>query len=197
MKIRKEHLILIFIFLVGLLIRIILFKSEAFIPPDAMSYSRLGKNLIESGNYVFGENYNLGLIIPPGYPIFIGIINSFINDLLLSAKLISLFSNLITILLFYVIGKELYNKEAGLFAAFAYALHPLILKLSVYGNAEALFFCFLFLSIYLFIVLVRRDSFFIYILLGISIAMSYLTRPEGILLLLLPFLHLFGVFGSL
>ncbi len=192
MKIKKEHLMLIFIFLSGLIFRVIVYRNEILIQSDTPYFSRLGKNLIEYGNYVFGENFNIGLFFPPGYPLFIGIMNLFINDLFVSAKLVSLSASLITIFLFYIIGKKLYGNEAGLFAAFAYALHPLILKFSVYGTTEALFFFFLFLSIYLFIVLVKRDSFFIYTLLGISIAMSYLTRPEGLLLLLLPFIYLFS-----
>ena len=68
--------------------------------------------------------------------------------------------------------------------------------LSVYGNSDALFFCLLFLSIYLFIVSAERDDFFIYIILGISIGAAYLTRPEGIFLLLLPFLRMIGFFGG-
>jgi len=192
MKIKKEHLILIFIFLSGLIFRVIVYRNEVLIQSDTPYFSRLGKNLIEYGKYVFGENYNVGLFFPPGYPLFVGIMNLFINDLFISAKLVSLSASLITIFLFYLIGKRLYGNEAGLFAAFVYALHPLILKFSVYGATEALFFFFLFLSIYLFIVLVNRDDFFIYTLLGISIAMSYLTRPEGLLLLLLPFIYLFS-----
>lgn len=192
MKIKKEHLILIFIFLTGLIFRVIVYGNEILIQSDTPYFSRLGKNLIEYGNYVFGENYNIGLFFPPGYPLFVGITNLFINDLFISAKLVSLSASLITIFLFYIIGKRLYGNEAGLFAAFAYALHPLILKFSVYGTTEALFFCFLFLSIYLFIVSVNKDGFFVYTLLGISIAMSYLTRPEGLLLLLLPFIYLFS-----
>lgn len=192
MKIKREHLILFFIFLVGAFIRVLLFRNELFIGIDGVSYARLGKNLIENGRYVFGENYNWGIFFPPGYPILIGIINLFVKDLFLSGKLISLFFSIIAIFLFYLIGKELYNKESGLFAAFVYAIHLLVLRISARVATEALFFFFLFLSIYLFIILVKRNNFFIYVLLGISIAISYLTRPEGILLLLLPFLTIKG-----
>jgi len=190
MKHKKEYLILIAILLSGVLIRILLFKSTEFIPPDVLAYARLGKNLIESGKYVFGENFNFGIFMPPLYPIFIGIVNLFVNDLLFSTKLISIIASVITTLLFYMIGKELYNKEAGLFAASAFAIHPLMIKISLQGNSESLFYCFLFLSIYLFILLSRKNNIFIYTLLGISSALSFLTRSEGLLLLLLPLLHL-------
>lgn len=192
MKIKREDLILIFIFLFGIFIRILLFRNEVFIGNDGASLARLGKNLVENGRYAFGENYNWGIFFPPGYPLFIGLMNLFVNNLFLSGKLISLFSNTIGIFLFYLIGKEIYNKESGLFSAFVYAIHPLIFATSMLVATEALFFCFLFLSIYLFMVSIRKNNFFIYILLGISTAMSYLTRPEGLFLLLLPFLSVKG-----
>ena len=193
MKFKREHLILACILLGGLFVRALRFGDVA-VGMDVVAFSRLGKNLVESGRYVFGENFNFGVFFPPGYAASIGAINLFINDLFFSARLVSLISSIITIFLFYVIGKKLYNEEAGLFAAFAYAAYPLTIILSVYGNSDALFFCLLFLSIYLFIISAERDDFSIHILLGISFAAAYLTRPEGIFLLLLPFLKMVGFF---
>jgi len=196
MKIKKEHLVLMCIFLIGVIARIIKFKDSS-LEMDFVAFSRLGKNLIESGRYVFGENYNVGVFFPPGYPIFIGLTDLLVNDLFVSTKLVSLFASCITILLSYFIGKELYNKESGLFAAFVYALYPVILIISVDGYSDALFFCFLTFSLYLFIISAKKDNFLIHALLGISFAMAYLTRPEGLFLLLLPFLQLLGVFTPL
>jgi hypothetical protein len=193
MKIKREHIILMIILLFGIFVRLVLFRNETFIGDDGANFMRLGKNLIEHGNYSFGEDFNMGIFSPPGYPAFIGLTNLLVKDLFLSGKLISLFSSIITIFLFYLIGKELHNKEAGLFAAFAYAVYPytLFLTMSVTVQSEAMFLCLFFLSIYLFIVMVRRDNFLIYTLFGISSAIAYLTRPEGVYLLLLPCLHLF------
>ncbi|HDH05643.1 MAG TPA: glycosyltransferase family 39 protein [Nitrospirae bacterium] len=195
MKFKREYLILVCILLGGLFVRALRFGDVA-VGMDVVAFSRLGKNLVESGRYVFGENFNFGVFFPPGYAASIGAINLFINDLFFSARLVSLISSIITIFLFYIIGEKLYNKEAGLFAAFAYAAYPLTIILSVYGNSDALFFCLLFLSIYLFMVSAERDDLSIHTLLGISIAAAYLTRPEGIFLLLLPFLRMTGFFGG-
>ena len=189
MKIKRETLILILIFLLGALIRIYLSCNETFIGSDAVVYTRLGKNLIESGRYLFGENSNLGIYFPPGYPVFVGLINLFLKDLFISGKMVSLFFSLISIFLFYSIGKELDNRESGLFAAFAYAIYPTsIIVTTLKAQSEGTFFFFIFFSIYLFMVSKRRNSFFIYASLGLSIGIAYLTRPEGLLLLLLPFL---------
>lgn len=195
MKIKKEHLVLAGILLIGIIARIIKFNDPAFVL-DTVAFSRLGKNLVEYGRYTFGENYNMGVFFPPGYPLFIGLLNLIVKDLFVSAKLISFISSSVTIVLSYLVGKELYNKESGLFAALVYALYPVILMVSVDAYSDALFFCFLLLSIYLFLISLKKDNYFISTLIGISLSAAYLTRPEGQFLLLLPLMQIFGVFSG-
>ncbi|RJR19633.1 MAG: hypothetical protein C4581_04645 [Nitrospiraceae bacterium] len=195
MKIKKEHIVLACILLIGIIARILKFNDPAFVL-DTVAFSRLGKNLVEYGRYTFGENYNMGVFFPPGYPLFIGLLNLMVKDLFISAKLISFISSSVTILLSYCVGKELYNEESGLFAAFVYALYPVILAVSVDAYSDALFFCFLLLSIYLFLISLKKDNYFMSSLIGVSLAAAYLTRPEGQFLLLLPFLQVFGVFSE-
>jgi 4-amino-4-deoxy-L-arabinose transferase-like glycosyltransferase len=195
MNIKREHALLVSILFIGIILRIIKFNDPVFVL-DTVAFTRLGKNLVEYGRYTFGENYNMGVFFPPGYPLFIGLLNLIVRDLFVSAKLISLISSSITIVLSYLVGKELYNKESGLFAAFVYALYPVILMVSVDAYSDALFFCFLLLSIYLFLVSLKKDNYLISALIGISLAVTYLTRPEGQFLLLLPLLQIFGVFSD-
>jgi 4-amino-4-deoxy-L-arabinose transferase-like glycosyltransferase len=195
MKIKKEYVILTCILVIAVVARVLKF-GEPVVGTDVAAFCRLGKNLIENGSYTFGENYNYGVFFPPGYSIFVGILNLFIGDMFYSAKLVSIISSCITILISYSIGKELYNEDTGLFAALCFAIYPLVLIVSLQGWSDSLFFCFLLLSIYLFVVSIRKDNFFMHVLLGVSAAMAYLTRPEGMFLLLLPILHLFGLFDG-
>lgn len=195
MKVRKEHILLICILFTGIIARIIKFGDPGIVM-DTVVFSRLGKNLIEFGRYSFGENYNMGVFFPPGYPLIIGIINVFADNLFFSAKLVSVVSSCITIILSYAVGKELYNEEAGLFASFIYALYPVILIISVDAYSDSLFFCFLLVSLYIFILSLRKDDLHVHALLGVSIAITFLVRPEGLFLLLLPGLRLFGLFDK-
>jgi 4-amino-4-deoxy-L-arabinose transferase-like glycosyltransferase len=195
MNFKRDHVLLACILIVGIIVRIIKFNDPAFVL-DTVAFSRLGKNLVEYGRYNFGENYNMGVFFPPGYPLFIGLLNLIVKDLFVSAKLISFISSTITIILSYLVGKELYNKESGLFAAFVYAVYPVLLIVSVDAYSDALFFCFLLLSIYLFLISLKKDNYFMSALIGISLAATYLTRPEGQFLLLLPLLEVFGVFSG-
>ncbi|MDH4027622.1 MAG: glycosyltransferase family 39 protein, partial [Nitrospirota bacterium] len=138
----------------------------------------------------------MGVFFPPGYPVLIGLADLVFRDLFFSAKLVSFIASCITIILSYLIGKRLYNEEAGLFAAFVYALYPVILIISVDAYSDALFFCFLLLTIHIFLISLEKDTYVMSALFGISVAAAYLTRPEGQFLLLLPLLQLFSVFSK-
>jgi 4-amino-4-deoxy-L-arabinose transferase-like glycosyltransferase len=163
---------------------------------DTVAYSRLGKNLIEFGRYTFGENYNMGVFFPPGYPIFIGLMNMIFNDLFFSSKLVSFIASCISVFFSYLIGKELYDVKSGLFAALLFSIYPVIILISVQGYSDSLFILFLLLSIYLFIISLKSDRFILYPLFGAACAVTYYMRPEGVFILLLPFLQLFGIFSD-
>jgi 4-amino-4-deoxy-L-arabinose transferase-like glycosyltransferase len=195
MKLKKEQLILMLILAIGVVARIVKFNAPDLVM-DTVVYSRLGKNLIEFGRYYFGENYNMGVFFPPGYPAFIGITNLIFHDLFFSAKLVSFAGSCVSILLAYVIGKKLYDTTSGLFAALLFAVYPVIILVSVQGYSDALFIMFLLLSIYIFFWSLETDNLIAYPILGFSIAMTYYMRPEGVFILLLPFLQMFGIFGG-
>lgn len=195
MRIKEHHIWFFVILLAGIVARIIKFQDPAMVM-DTVAFSRLGKNLIEYGKYVFGENYNMGVFFPPGYPVCIGLVNLMFHDLFFSAKLVSFIASCATIVLSYLLGKELYSREAGLFAALVYAVYPVILIISVDAYADALFFCFIFLSLYIFIISLKRGTVITYMLLGVSMASAFLIRPEGMFLLCLPALQLFGFFNK-
>ncbi|MBC8413933.1 MAG: glycosyltransferase family 39 protein [Nitrospira sp.] len=118
----------------------------------------------------------------------------FIDNLSLCTKLVSAISGILTILLFYLIGKDVYGREAGLFAAMGFAVHPLLIKISILGLPDSLFLFLQFTSIYVFLLLRKNDKLFMYALMGLLTAITYLTKPEGIFLLLLPLLHIAGYF---
>jgi asparagine N-glycosylation enzyme membrane subunit Stt3 len=193
MKIKKENLMLFAILLAGIVARVIKFDDINLVG-DTVFYSRLGKNLIESGRYFFGENYNVGIFFPPGYPILIGLASLFFKDLFFAAKLVSFILSCGSIILSYLIGKDLYNKEAGLFAALLCAIYPILIIISVQGYSDAPFIFFLLLSLYLFIKFIKKDNIVFHALLGFIFGVTCLIRPEALFLLLLPGIQVFGAF---
>lgn len=195
MKIKKENLMLFAIILIGIVARVIKFDDVNLVT-DTVVYSRLGKNLIESGRYIFGENYNMGIFFPPGYPLFIGPVNQIFNDLFLSAKLVSFILSCGSIYFAYLIGKELYDKKSGLFAALLFAVYPVLIIVSVQGYSDAPFIFFLLLSLYLFMKSLTKESIIFHAFLGFIFAVTCLIRPEALFLLLLPGIQVFGAFSS-
>jgi 4-amino-4-deoxy-L-arabinose transferase-like glycosyltransferase len=195
MKIKKENLLFFVIIIIGIFIRFIRFDDVNLVT-DTVVYSRLGKNFIESGSYLFGENYNMGIFFPPGYPLLIGPVNLILNDLFLSAKLVSFILSIGSIVISCLIGKELYDEKAGLFSALLFAVYPVLVIVSVQGYADSPFIFFLLLSLFLFIRALKRESIMIYALLGFVFAVTCLIRPEALFLLLLPGMRIFGVFGT-
>jgi len=127
-------IILFLILALALFSRLFIFSQEGFITTDGVSYVLAGKNLIENGKYeIFG---NLQLIFPPGYPVAIGMADHFFNNLLFSARFISFIAGLLGVYLFYLVGKQLHNKETGLFASLFAATHWMMMTMDDDDNVR-------------------------------------------------------------
>ena len=185
----KKHssaIILFLILVTAFFSRLYFFFRGEFITTDGVNYVLAGKNLIENGKYeVFG---NPELIFPPGYPIFIGIVNYFFDNLLFSARFTSFIFGFLAVYLFYLVGKEIFNKTAGLFAAFFAATHYMFIVISVESWSESLYSFFVLLIVYIYLKLLDKNKIWMAILLGFTIGYAYLIRIEGIIFIILPFL---------
>ena len=187
----RQYFYKIILFLIlasALFSRLFLFSQEGFITTDGVSYALAGKSLIENGKYeIFGSPQ---IIFPPGYPAAIGIADHFFNNLLFSARFVSFVAGFLSIYLFYLIGKQLYNKETGLFASLFAATHWMMITMSVVSMSESLYLFFVLLIIHLYLKIISKYEISRAILLGILVAIAYLVRPEGILFLILAFIFL-------
>ncbi|MCK4592410.1 glycosyltransferase family 39 protein [Candidatus Parcubacteria bacterium] len=185
----KKHsntIILILILSVAFFSRLYFFSQEGFITTDGVRYAIAGKNLIENGKYeVFG---NPETIFSPGYPVFIGIADYFFDNLLFSARFISFIFGFLAVYLFYLVGKKMFNKTAGLFAAFFAATHHMFIILSNESWSESLYLFFILLIIYIYLKLLDQYKIWLAVMLGFVIGYAYLIKPEGIIFLAFPFL---------
>ncbi len=190
---KNKNIILLGIVIIGFLFRLYFFQTYPYISFDGTEYARLGKNLIERGVYAFGSNNldNTGVIFPSGYPIFIGLMNLFFQDLFISGTVVSMLAGILSIYLIYLVAKELFGLEAGLFAAFSLAVCPPIADFSAKIMAESLFIFFILSAFLLFIKNIKSQSNFKSIFLGIAIGFIFLTKPEGAPFILLPLLYFY------
>ncbi|MEA2098383.1 MAG: glycosyltransferase family 39 protein [Patescibacteria group bacterium] len=185
----KKHsntIMLLLILVVAFFSRLYFFSQEGFITTDGVKYALAGKNLIENGKYeVFG---NPELIFSPGYPIFIGIANCFFDNLLFSARFISFIFGFLAVYFFYLVGKEIFNKTAGLFAAFFAATHYMFIVLSVETWSESLYSFFVLLIVFIYLKLFNQYKTWLAVTLGFVIGYTYLIKPEGMIFLAFPLL---------
>jgi len=188
----KKHshlIILLFILTLAFFSRFYFFSQEGFVTTDGVQYLLSGKNLVETGKYeIFG---NPELIFPPGYSLAVGAADIFFNNLVFSARFVSFVAGFLSVYFFYLVGKELYNKKTGLFASFFAATLHLFILISQETWSESLYILFVLVTIYLYLKIIKSYKISLVILLGLSIGITYLIRPEGIIFLLLAVIFLF------
>jgi len=188
----KKHshlIILLSILILAFFSRFYFFSQEGFVTTDGVQYLLSGKNLVETGKYeIFGSPQ---LIFPPGYSLAVGITDIFFNNLVFSARFVSFIAGFLSVYLFYLIGKELYNKKTGLLASFFVATFHFFIFISQETWSESLHILFVLITIYLYLKLIKNYKISLAILLGLSISLTYLIRPEGIVFLLLAIIFLF------
>jgi len=189
----KKELQIPLLYGLGILFVSLLIKAKLFVlytdlgRGDGLYYMMLGKNLINNGTYNFVENYNYGIIFPPFYPILVGLFDKVINNLLLSAKLISIISSLVTSVILFFVGKKITsNVYAGLYLLTTYSFYPFLLSASVIPETESVYFLLFSIIILIHLYWKEKIELFNSTIYGILIGISILTRPEAILLLILP-----------
>jgi 4-amino-4-deoxy-L-arabinose transferase-like glycosyltransferase len=85
-------------------------------------------------------------------------------------------------LLIYLLGKELFNRNVGLVAAFLYAIYLPLAYISTWVLNDALVPFFTLLSLYLFVMGVRKKSITYYILAGFTVGIGCYFSPSIVLL---------------
>ena len=110
MKFIKDNLSLILILLLGFFLRLFLMFTIGYrdMASDALGYVMIAKALFQEGFLI-----EQALFFPPGYPLFIGVFNWFIEDALIAARFVSVVFGTLTVFVSYKIGKEMSNKSGG------------------------------------------------------------------------------------
>ena len=119
----------------------------------------------------------------PGFPIFIWLGSYLFGGIGRSANAIALIGATLTVPVTYLLGKELFNKWAGLLAAMVVALQPTFLKWTVLPMTEGLFTFLFSLGAYLVLTGCKRASPARRITGAVAGGLCLLTRWEGVLFL--------------
>jgi hypothetical protein len=183
--------------LIGLIIRVLYtlcfsqIFAKAYLGVDTIFYtgSDFGgslaafKNLIQHGSFTVNLNNELGYFNRmPGYSFFIGPFNLLFGDVY-SPYLISftqILLDVFTIFLVYKTGRNLFNGNTGLIAAFLYATHPIIILWCPVLMSDSLGTLCTFLILYFYS---KQNLNKKWLWIGLAIGVGLLIRPQTILVI--------------
>ena len=173
---------LFILLLLALSIRIILYPHLHLIAKDgAFQYIPVAKL------YACGE-FKKALSQPqtPLYPFLIALVSKSGLNLESAGRLISLIFNTLTIIPLYFLGKKLFkSSHISLLAGFLLAIHPYFVRFSVDVLKEAPYIFFFVTALWLSYEALSSEKLWLYLVAGIAIGFSYLTRADGIEILII------------
>jgi len=195
---KKTYLILCLIFIIGLALRITYtlqindhpLLEDALQNPvfDQHRFGLAANDILDGtwGKSVDPEKY--GLV----YPYFLATIYKFFGHNPLAARLIQSFIGSLLILLVYFTGKEIFNSKVGLMAAFITAFYGIFIFYDAILLRASLV-TFLNVAMVLLLSLAKRKKrLFLWLLPGLILGLSTLTRPNMLLIFICAWI-LFGV----
>jgi hypothetical protein len=139
-----------------------------------------GRGYKFSGLIEFSDEYSL----PPVYPIFLAGVYSVFGRDFLAVRIMQSIIGAITCLIIFKIGRELFNKNAGLLAAAVAALYPLFVFISGLMYSTELFMFFIALFVWFALKSSTNDKMKYPIFSGLFLGLGTLAGP--ILFILFP-----------
>ena len=199
MKYKHSLLLFILILLLGIALRLYTFTQISstdkftWIGGDEATYYELASNIHEGRgpviDYVFqfwnrhdfGENEGLW---EPFFPFTLAYFFYIFGHSLLAAKIVVLLISIATLVLIYFIGKAVYNEISGLIAMFLLAIQPKHIEYSATLFKDNLYAFLFLLAFFLMILAFKKNKLYLWILLGIALALTFLTRYFAAVLIL-------------
>ena len=184
-KLKSERVIIVSLFLVALIIRLIALDRIYLIARDGIHYVSLA-GLFMSGAIVEGLSHPYH----PLYPALIALAGSVTGNTALAGQLLNLILSSLTIIPLYLIGRFVYGAKGGIITGLFFAFQPYCGRFSVDVLSDPSFLFFFVLAFYFGLKAGCEDTSSKWwgFGAGVSSGLAYLTRPEGILIIvfLLP-----------
>ncbi len=131
------------------------------------------------GSFPFYLLYTVGQIFTnvtsnPGYAHYV--------MLQIPGRILSGISDLLTVLMLFFIGKKLFNKEVGLFAAFFYSISVLPIQLSHFYAVDTLLTFFITTILYQLILFYEKPTIKRGVVIGILVGLALATKVSAIVI---------------
>ena len=169
-----------------------------YIDPDEGYYLLLARNLLQGQGYAFNGLPNI--MMPPVVPFLIAALSLIVNSYQLSLSILTAFSgSLLGILVFLISRKRLspgMSVAACFLSLFIFQMNAFLplnepYRETLYRGSDIINCLFVVAGIYFALKFAETNRGSQAALAGLSLGLSYLTRPEGVLLFLAAFCLLF------
>ena len=180
----RDFLILCFLVFLSFLIRVLSLHFFHFIASgggsaDSVAYAITGKNLFSGKG--FSYQGTVQLIHPPLYPILIGFFWLLTNNLEFSGQVVSAIAGGLLVIPVYYFAKAIYGRKVGLVSTLLVAICPILIYGSTETFSESLYTLLLISSVALTWKALSSRNLLWISLAGLTIGLSFLTHPLGIL----------------
>lgn len=176
---KKEIITIIGLIILAFVIRIFFLQFQQFITHDGAEYAVLGKNLISGNGYVSIQG-QINLFFSPLYPLLIGVFSILFNNLELSARLVSVLFGSLLIVPLYFFARRMYSQKVAIISSLIAALYWVLIRYSTQTLTESTYTFLLVCSAWAGYAALTKQTKSLYVLSGIILGLSYLTRPDAI-----------------
>ncbi len=180
---------LLSILIVGFLLRLYFATGIPTTNGDGIYYSWIALNLAEGYGFTIAEGVNLfeiGNVRMPLYPVSLSIVYRIFGAGFFISKILSLIFGTMIIFFGYLLAEKMFDRTAALFTALLLAFNPLLSYFSAEIMAESMYILLVLVFFYLLFLalVVKKDNSRLAGLAGLLAAFAYLTKINGILLLI-------------
>ncbi len=144
-------------------------------------------HFIRNAEYFAAGDFSRGLAhdYHPLYSLFMAALYKVILYIELSGTIIYVLFGTLTVIVFYLIGKCVFDRKVSFVSAIILALHPYAVRFSADIISESTYLFFFISAFGLGFFAITNKKPLLFALTGISSAFAYLARPEGIGVLLI------------
>ena len=161
--------------IISLSVRIYLSVFTYVIKNDSVAFMQNAK-FFANGDFSSGLRHDYH----PLYSLIMAVLYKVVPNMELSGTIISVLFGTLTVIVFYLIGKSVFDQKVSFVSAIILAFHPYAVRFSADIISDSAYFFFFISALGSGYFAITNRKILLFVLTGICSALAYLTRPEGI-----------------
>ena len=161
--------------IISLSVRIYLSVFTYVIKNDSVAYMQNAK-FFASGDFSSALRHDYH----PLYSLIMAVLYKAVPNMELSGTIISVLFGTLTVIAFYLVGIRVFDQKVSFVSSIVLAFHPYAVRFSADIISDSTYFFFFISALGLGYFAITNRKIILFALTGICSALAYLTRPEGI-----------------